>query len=286
MSSPLLMRAAATLAGLLAATPLCAQEVDHSQMEHAQPETGHDHAAHGEAPPQAPIPVLTDADRLAARPSLMAHEMGDEAIHSYTLVERAEAWRADGRTGLGWEAAGWIGGDINRLWWRTEGEHADGSTGNAELQALFGHSFAPRWDWVAGLRQDYRPRESRSFVAFGLQGLAPQWFEIAALALVGEGGRTAARFSTEYSVLLTNRLVLRPVLQLDLHGKDDLSRGIGSGLSTAEAGLRLRYEFTRQFAPYMGLSWERAFGDTAGIRRATGEAVSETRWVAGLRVWF
>jgi copper resistance protein B len=288
------------LAGVIA--PLRAQEVDHSRMEHAQAgqedehqhevEAGHEHehitagaGARGQQP-QTPVPALSESDRAAARPPSTRHVAADDDIYSYTLVERAEAWRMDDRKGLGWEAGGWIGGDTNRLWWRTEGELTDGRIDAASLEALIGHSFAPRWDLVAGLRQDFRPREARSFVAFGVAGLAPQWFEVAALAYAGEGGRTAARFSTDYSLLVTNRLVLQPVVHIELHGKDDASRGIGSGLSTVEAGLRLRYEFTRQFTPYVGLAWERAFGRTADLRRASGEFVGETRLVAGLRLWF
>jgi copper resistance protein B len=151
---------------------------------------------------------------------------------------------------------------------------------------LFGHSFAPRWDWMLGLRQDLEPGEARSLLALGLRGLAPQWFEIAATVYVGEGGRTAARLETTYSLLFTNRLVLQPLLQMDLYGRKDTARGIGSGLSTAEIGLRLRYEFTRRFAPYVGLSWDRAFGDTADLRRGETGHASDTRWVAGVRFWF
>lgn len=301
MRSRLLVRVAAGLGCLsYLIAPLGAQEADHAHVEHAQagqepeqqhePGAEHEHervgTAAGEQQPRTPVPALSAADRAAARPPSTGHIAADKDIYSYTLVERAEVWRRDGRTGLGWEAGGWIGGDINRLWWQTEGERSDGHTHAASLEALVGHSFAPRWDLVAGVRQDLRPRAARSFVAFGVQGLAPQWFEVAALVYVGEGGRTAARFSTEYSLLLTNRLVLQPVVHIELHGKDDASRGIGSGLSSMEAGMRLRYEFTRQFAPYLGLAWERAFGRTAELRRSSGEVVGETRVVAGLRLWF
>ncbi|MGO4776353.1 copper resistance protein B, partial [Lysobacter sp. 2RAB21] len=103
---------------------------------------------------------------------------------------------------------------------------------------------------------------------------------------VGDSGRSALNFEAEYELLLTNRLILQPLIELDLFGRDDPRRGIGSGLSTVEAGLRLRYEFTRRFAPYIGISRERAFGGTADYRRADGEDIDDTRVVAGLRVWF
>jgi len=274
---------------LRTSTLLAAEHADHAaaenpQAEHAQAE--HDHGGAGAVEPRTPMPVLTDADRVAAMPPSMPHPHTDEALHSFTLLNQLEAWDDHGRTGLGWDAEGWIGRDINRLWWRSEGERVGGSTSAADLEALFGHSFSPRWDWVVGLRQDLRPRTQRSFVAAGVRGLAPQWFEVSATAYLGEGGRAAARLGVEYSLLITNRLVLQPRLDLDWYGKDDLARGIGSGLSTGEAGLRLRYEFTRRFAPYLGVSRERGFGQTARLRRNESGHAGETRAVAGIRAWF
>jgi copper resistance protein B len=286
-----LRTATAVMMGLAWCTSplLAAEHADHASTEnahaeHAQPE--HDHGGAGTIQPRTPIPVLTDADRVAAMPPSMPHPHTDEAPYSYTLLNRLEAWDDDGRTGLGWEAEGWVGRDINRLWWRSEGERVGGHTGAADLEALFGHGFSSRWDWVAGLRQDLRPRAQRSFLAVGVRGLAPQWFEVSATAYIGEGGRTAARLGIEYSLLITNRLVLQPLLDLNWYGKDDATRGIGAGLGTAEAGLRLRYEFTRRFAPYLGVSRERGFGDTARLRRNESGHAGETRVVAGVRAWF
>jgi copper resistance protein B len=254
------------------------ETMDHEQMDHSQ------HVAAGE--PITPVPLLTDADRLAARPPASVHMHGGDSIQSYSLINRLEGWDAGPGTGLTWEAEGWIGGDINRLWWNTAGERVAGRTDSAAVELLFGHSFAPRWDWLVGARQDIRPREPRSAIAFGLQGLAPQWFEVSAMGYVGEGGRTSLRLGSEYTLLFTNRLMLQSIADIGLHGKDDASRGIGAGFSTAEFGLRLRLEFTRQFAPYVGLSWERAFGATAELRRGAGEAVHDTKLAAGLRIWF
>lgn len=239
-----------------------------------------------QAEPGTPIPVLTDADRAAAVPAAHGHAAGDEAIYSYTLLNRLEGWDAHGGTGFAWEGEGWIGRDINRLWWRTDGERVAGSTESASAEALFGHSFTPWWDWVVGVRQDLRPGDSRTFAALGVQGLAPQRFELSLTAYVGGGGQSALRFATEYELLLTNRLVLQPLVEVQAYGKDDASRGFGAGLSSIEAGLRLRYEFSRRFAPYLGIIHERALGDTADLRRAAAGDVQDTRLVAGLRIWF
>jgi len=271
--------------------------MDHSKMAMpADPSSaqGMDHSAMGDMPgmtmaptdPLTPIPLLTDADRAAAAPPPAGHAVHDNSIQSFVLVDRLEAWNADHRTGTAWEALAWVGTDLNRLWLRSEGERVDGRTESADLEVLYGRSVATWWDVVTGIRHDFKPGASQDFVALGVIGLAPQKFEVEATAYIGERGQTAARFEAEYDLLLTNRLILQPLVEANLYGKDDAKRGIGSGLGTIEAGLRLRYEFTREFAPYIGIVRERAFGGTADFRRAEGEDIDDTRLVAGFRFWF
>ncbi len=255
-----------------------AQTMDHAAM-------GHTMAAPGDAP-RTPIPELTDADRAAAFAYADNHAVHDNTIQQYFLIDRLEGFDTDEGSGLAWEAQSWIGTDVNKVWLRSEGERAGGHTEAADLEVLYGRAFARWWDVVAGVRHDFKPGNSQDFLAIGVMGLAPYKFEVEATAYLGERGQTAARFEVEYETLLTNRLILQPLVELNLHGKDDPSRGIGSGLSTAEAGLRLRYEFRREFAPYIGIVHERAFGRTADFRRDDGEDASDTRLVAGVRTWF
>lgn len=265
--------------------------VDHGSMDHAG-HAGMDHATgHGKpaavSEPREPIPPLTDADRAAAFPAGMhGHELHGSPLNSYFLFNRLEAFDADPGGGQVWEATGWIGGDVDRLWLRSEGERKDGVTESADLELLYGRAISPWWDLVAGVRQDFDPGDPQTFAAIGVQGLAPQKFEISATAYLGERGQTAARFEAEYELLLSNRLILQPLVEIELFGKDDPARHVGSGLSTVEVGLRLRYEFTRQFAPYVGVVRERAFGGTADFRRGEFDKVDETRIVVGLRTWF
>ena len=299
-----------------AARPKSAPVMDHSTMGHGAPmppttapsepvdhsEMGHDMGgvpgmepmAHSAMPgmsmaptdPITPIPVLTDADRAAAVAPDHDHPVHDNSIQSYVLFDRLEAWDSDNGTGLAWEGRSWVGTDLDRLWLRSEGERIDNRTQKADLEVLYGHSFSPWWDVVTGFRHDFKPGASQNFAAIGVMGLAPYKFEVAATAYIGQSGQTAARVEVEYETLLTNRLVLQPLLELNLYGKDDPRREIGSGLSTVEAGLRLRYEFTRQFAPYIGIVHERAFGRTAGFRRDDDEHIDDTRFVAGLRIGY
>jgi copper resistance protein B len=288
--------------------PKSAETMDHAAMGHAMPEsdpaeaadhaaTGHetppmDHAAMGHGSPRAadqpitPIPALTDADRAAAMPPPDDHPVHDNGIQNFVLFNRLEAFDADDGTGLEWEGQAWIGTDLNKVWLRSEGERVVSHTQAADLEVLYGRSVARWWDVVAGVRHDFKSGASQDFAAIGVVGLAPYKFEVEATGYIGSSGQTEARLEIEYETLLTNRLILQPLAELNFYGKNDRRRGIGSGLGTAEAGLRLRYEFTRQFAPYVGLVREWAFGDTADFRRDEGEDVNDTRIVAGVRIWF
>ena len=191
-----------------------------------------------------------------------------------------------GSDDLNWDANAWFGYAFNKFAVRTEGERADGDTERAELQLLWTHSFARWWDVVAGARADFEPGSSRSWAAFGVQGLAPYRFYLEATAFVGENGDMAARFEGEYELLITNRLILQPQLELNWYGQSDPERRIGSGLSSVEAGLRLRYELRREIAPYVGLVRERLVGSTADFASAQGRDPDDTSLVAGIRLRF
>ena len=259
--------------------------MDHSQMDHSTMDhstKGHDMPAPSE--PREPIPVPTDADRAAAFPPIDHGAMQHAPeINSLLLIDRLEHW--DGRNGNGqaWEATGWIGGNIHRLWLRSDGERSGSRTESSSLEALYGRSVSPWWDVLVGVRQDFRPTDSRTWAAIGIQGLAPYKFESSATLYLGSGGQVLAKAEVEYEVLLTNRLILQPVVEATLAAKDEPEYGIGRGLNQVETGLRLRYEFSRRFAPYIGISHERSFGDATD---AAGDHARDTRWVAGVRLWF
>lgn len=254
---------------------------DTQQHQHQEPAT-----ETSETSPRTPIPPVTEADREAAFPDITTTPMSGDDLHSFVLVDQLEGIDTAVGLGIGWDARGWIGGDLNRAWFRTEGGAADGRLDEAEAHLLYGRAIARWWDVVVGVRQDIRPGPSRSWVAFGVQGLAPYWFEIEATAYLGTDGRTAARFEAEYELLLTNRLVLQPLVELNLFGRDDLERGIGAGLSAVDAGVRLRYEIRRELAPYVGVTWRDTFGTTSRLATLPGEADEGARLVAGLRLWF
>ena len=212
--------------------------------------------------------------------------LADEHNFGSVLVDKIERVDAKNGNSTGYDLQAWFGRDYDRLVLKAEGDVAKGKLEDARTELLWGHAIASYWDSQLGVRQDSGHGPNRTWLAFGVQGLAPYWFEVDATAYVGESGRTALRLEAEYDVLLTQKLILQPSTEWSFYGKADPQKGIGSGLTDASAGVRLRYEFSRQFAPYLGVEWSRKFGSTATMARTVGERTSDTRWVAGVRMWF
>lgn len=233
-----------------------------------------------------PALAVTPEERAAAFPDLAHTQVHDAPWFSALLVERFEWQKHSGDDTLLWDATAWIGSDRNRLWLRTEGERQSGAAGEGTLEAFWGRPVAAWWDLLAGVRRDFGPGASRSYLALGVQGLAPQWLHVEATAYAGDGGQIGAGLEVQYEWLLTQRLILGARGEVETWSDDDPSAGIGSGVSTGSLGLRLRYEIRREFAPYVGIDWQGRFGDTADLARAAGEDRRETSVVAGLRFWF
>jgi copper resistance protein B len=228
-----------------------------------------------------------DREAFAKSRSDLIKEHGGQ-FGAFVLGERLEYQSNDGSPLLLFEGQGWLGTDKNKLWVKSEVEYDfDGERfEEAELQALWSRPISRYFDFQAGVRHDFEPDPSRTFVVIGVQGLAPYWFEVDGALFISGDGDVSARLEAEYELFLTQRLILQPRTELNFAAQSVEELGIGSGLSTAEAGLRLRYEFTRQFAPYVGVTWTRAVGETADFARADGEDPGALSFVAGLRFWF
>lgn len=214
------------------------------------------------------------------------HEMHDDAPFGKVLVDKAEVAKGDGERGQNVEVEAWYGNDYNKAWVKVEGERRGGALESARTELLWDRAFAPFWSTQLGIRHDAGEGGGKDWLAFGVQGLAPYWFETEATAYWRPNGGLAARFAVKYEVLFSSRLILEPELGANLYSRADRERGIGKGLSDINAGLRLRYEITRKFAPYIGVTWNRQFGETADLARMGGGERSEVQAVAGVRLWF
>ena len=220
-----------------------------------------------------------------ARAALRQHH-GNQR-NSLLIAERLEHHSIDGENQLAWEAQGWHGTDEHKFWFKTEGEAAtDGEVDEAEVQLLYSRAISPFWDLQAGIRHDMEPSPQRNHLVLGFQGLAPYWFEVDSAVFLSDEGTLTARVELEYELLLTQRLILQPRLELNLAASDDEEIGVGRGVFDSFAELRLRYEIRRQFAPYLGISWGGDFHHSADFTATEGGDPREFAVVAGIRIWF
>lgn len=214
-------------------------------------------------------------------------EKSDQIAFGKALVNELEFLSGNEGEGYAWQFQGTYGGDRDKLWLRTQGLKIDGRQVDptTDVEALWWRGYSPFWGTQLGVRQDFGPG-AHTWIAFGVEGLAPYWFEVQATGYVGDDGRLSARLKASHDLLFTNRLILTPGLESNVYSKAEPERGLGTGFGNVELGLRLRYEIRRKFAPYVGYVWERSFAGTADRRRADGEPVTERRFVAGMRLWF
>ncbi len=210
----------------------------------------------------------------------------DDPFLTMITIDQLEKRDANSSKPFAWEVQGWAGYDLDKFVFKTEGERADGETEKAELQLLYSKAIDPYWDIQFGIRHDFYPKPTQDWAVMALQGVAPYYFETDASLFIGEDGQTALRLESEYEMMLTQQWVLSPEIELNIHGKNDEEREVGSGLSNIEAGLRLRYEVKREFAPYIGIHWEKKIGKTADYAREEGEDTSDAQFVIGIRAWF
>lgn len=287
-------RVAAVVCGLLLSSLAAFAQTTPAPAPSPDPHAGHQHEPPAEAPsappPDAPlppfIPAPTDADRAAAFPVVHGHDHGDDRIRYMVLFDQLE-WQTGGATeDPSWDITSWIGRDVERLWLRAEGDRARGRFEQAQLQLLYGRAVSRWWQVVAGVRQDVRPGAPRTALAVGVQGLAPYWIHVEASVFSEFNGRTHLRLEAEHEMLITNRLVLQPLMEFEIYSRADRAQGLGRGLATTDSGVRLRYELRREFAPYVGLVWHQRFFDTAAQARAADRRVDGLALALGARVWF
>lgn len=230
--------------------------------------------------------ALYGAAQMEDSRKMLRHENGGVPAYS-AFFNLAEYRFQNGHDAYRWDGEGWFGGDVNRFVIKTEGEGAvRGGVESAEVQTLYSRAIDPWFNLQAGLRHDFKPGPSRTYATIGFEGIAPYWLEVEGALFLSDKGNLLARLEGYYDQRITQKLILQPRVELNFAAQDVRANGIGSGLSEAELGLRLRYEIKREFAPYVGISWEGKVGDGARFARAAGDRVRATSLVFGIRTWF
>jgi copper resistance protein B len=222
-----------------------------------------------------------DFTRATDRPVLADH-------HRFRslLIEEFEVSRVGGHTIVPYDLDGWLGQTYDRAVLKAAGEFERGELAGARTELLWAHAIAPNWDSQLGVRYDSGPGPNRTWLAAGIEGLAPYWFDLEVTAYVGTSNRTALRLDASYDLRITQRLILKPRLEANWYGSSDNERELGSGLAEAGLSIRLRYEVRRELAPYVGVEWSNRYGGTGALARAAGKDPSDTRMTIGLRFWF
>jgi copper resistance protein B len=261
-----------------------AQETDHQHHQDAVSlPSSTDRSSEAEhVAPEPPQQIMGD---MSYRSMVAVMQMDDTAFVGRVMFDQLEWRNTDEGDAAVWDAKASYGGDYNKALLKTEGEYQH-DAGNARVELLWERILSRWWSSQLGLREDFGEGPARSWIALGVEGLAPYWFDIDATAYVGDAGRTALRFHVKYDLLMTQRLILRSELEANLYGKADPERQLGSGLSDAQFALRLRYEIRREFAPYIGIAWRQKFAGTGDYAQAAGLSVSDVQALAGVRVWF
>ncbi|MBO9582035.1 MAG: copper resistance protein B [Sphingobium sp.] len=242
----------------------------------AAPPPPMDHYADRQFPP---------AEMARARARMM-REQGGRTL-SQVMFNLAEYRAQKGGDSYHWDGEAWVGGDVDRLWLKSEGEGTFGDRlESGEAQALYSRAIDPFFNLQAGVRHDFGRGPKRTYATVGVEGLAPYMFEVEGALFLSTKGDLLGRLEGYYDQRITQRLILQPRVELNLSAQDVPESRIGAGLVDTELGLRLRYEVRRQLAPYVGISYEAKTGRTADFARADGEGPSRTSFVAGVRFWF
>lgn len=208
---------------------------------------------------------------------------GNNLYHAFTLESQFGAGK--GGPVASWELDGWVGGDYNKLWLKSNGERLDGKTEDLEFWALYSRNIADFWDFQAGIRHDTRP-QSTSYAVLGFEGLAPYFFKTGVHLFLSDEGDVSVRLNQENEVLINQRLILKPYLEANFYAQDVPEKDVGAGLADAELGLQMRYEVTRKFAPYVDVHYGRKFGETSSIAKSHGDDNDGFVASLGLRLMF
>lgn len=216
---------------------------------------------------------------IALQLSLYAN-MNDDPLVSMLKVDKLERQDTVHHTRK-WDSSFWLGYDINKLYIYSEGEYTSEGLEKSRNELLYSRAVSTYWDLQIGVVYDKNANGSRTWTELALSGLAPYYFETRAALMVNKKGNIGLHLTTEYELLITQKLIVAPSLEADLYAKDDPELDIGKGLSSLEVGLRMRYEFIREFAPYIGVEWSKTFGQTHKF-----DPQNDIHTVVGISFWF
>ena len=266
-----------TLAGAASEPADTAGRPEH--VNSVEPEAGR----HDELPDTPPLPPGMTLDDVLERASIpppaeYPDAIPDDMLQFFILGEQLEyRVQPDATDQLGWLGQAWVGYDYNRLWIKTEGESVFEGTysGESQWDILYSRLLTPFWNVQAGIQYanewESETYDDRWSGVVSILGLTPGLVESDVSLYFSDEGDFTAVFEGEYNIRLTQRLVLQPRVELGFAAQDVSDRGLGAGMTNGFFDLRLRYEFRREFAPYIGTRYGLLIGETADLARGAGE---------------
>jgi copper resistance protein B len=219
-------------------------------------------------------------------PSGLGEPIDDNSLFAHVLLDELEGRTNGPDTEFRWEGEGWAGNDFNRLWIKSEGFVSRSKVEDGDHEVFYDRPMTTYFDAQLGMRADLDSGPQRYWGAFGIEGLLPYFFSLSATGYVRDSGHLAGKLEGSYDLLLTQQLILQPQAELNFYSKQDPGRGLGTGLTDIDTGLRIRYEISRKFAPYLGMAYGGVFGKTAHFARAENGIRNDVRFVFGMRAWY
>ncbi|MCO4754088.1 MAG: copper resistance protein B [Bacteriovoracaceae bacterium] len=211
----------------------------------------------------------------------------DDPVFGFVYFDRLEERFEDKSDKLLWDITGMVGPKKDQLFTKSEGTYntETGKETNSQNEILYGHLVDSFWFAQVGYRRDFvSKKDDREFLVISAQGMTAFEFEVDAAAYLEDGGGASAILEAEYSFLITQRSQLIPRFETEVSSEKLKKYNIGAGITGFELGHRITYEIKREFAPYIGASWEKKVFETADLLDDAGEETSEGLFLVGIKM--
>ncbi len=181
-----------------------------------------------------------------------------------------------------------IGTDENKIFIKVHADKAESQQTEYDAKLLYSRNVADFWDVQAGMR--YRNEPNREIdqdqvdAVFGLHGMAPYFFETDAYLYIGQDRQVSFNLETERDLLLTQKLIIQPYLDINVVLSDDSNYAKKTGLNSVQVGLETRYEINKKVMPFIDV----AYGYNKGIQETAWQksSSSENEWFYGAGIRF
>lgn len=205
-------------------------------------------------------------------------------IYQSTQIDTQWLLDEDGQGTLKSKLKTWVGTDENKLFIIADYTKAESEKSEQSLAALYSRNIADFWDVQAGVNYRYNPDREVDKEQFegvvGFHGMAQYFFETDADLYVGQDQQWRFVLETERDLLLTQKLILQPYLEMEWVLRDESKYAAKTGLADAEVGIKTRYEIVKnRVMPFIDVG----YGYSKGRKETDWQTASDSKtgWVYG-----